>query len=608
MNTSEDTPLPPIEGVSGARAPRVGSTKKRQHRKQPIGCATLADTYAREVIAGNVVANRLIRAACARYIALRDRPADFGCWWDEAGAESVREFARKCGQGAEEGAGKPLDWLPWQCLLGMILHGARRTVDGTRTDFPLFKAVLVVVAKGNGKTEVAAGHLMSGMRNAELKLRFASSAPDGRLSQIAFERMRTMCDTLNAHHADGVEWKARGGTTIAIPGRVMHGASEFTTLPCTDKALDGRIDRLIIADEVARMEKGLGRLITGLAKNPKSQLLAISTPDHEQKNRPIWAYWEACEKALEADQPLPPGWFAMIYGLDPDDHADDPEAWPKAHPSLGVTTQRADIEANARTQLASGDPKQIAEFETQTCCRYHEVSTTDIDLGVLDRQMQETDWNRLRGAPAVIGLDLSRGGYGSQIDLTALALFVVDGPVIRARNICWWAGTDLALDERRCKQPLGAWIEQGYLRKMPGEWQDMAAIEAELEHLVATYDVRKIGVDPHPSQARDVKRWMDRGWPVWPIEQGIRTMGPAWHLWGTLLKSKQLIYEPDPVLRQALNSVRLFRDGVGNTRPMKGRSMGNTDAVVAGNIAAILMEHHHVREATGLSASACPLG
>jgi phage terminase large subunit-like protein len=208
----------------------------------------------------------------------------------------------------------------------------------------------------------------------------------------------------------------------------------------------------------------------------------------------------------------------------------------------------------------------------------------------------------------VIGIDLSRGGYGAQLDLTTMCIMVVDGDAIRARNVSWWAGTDIAKDEKRCKNPLGAWVEQGHLRKMPGEWQDMAVVEAELEHLISRFDVRKIGVDPHPSQARDVRRWMDRGWPIYPIDQGIRTMAPAWKLWGDLLKSKQLYYEPDPVLRSALNAVRIVCDNVGNKRPVKGKSSANTDAVVAGNMAALLMEHHHVREATGLASSACPIG
>lgn len=568
----------------------------------------MADAYAREVVDGAVVANKRVRAACSRYLAMRAQPAAHGLWWDEAAAEGVRAFARRCGRGVEEQAGEALEWLPWQCLVGMVVHGARRLVDGVRTDHPAFKAVLLVVAKGNGKTELAAGHLMAGMADPTKRLRFASSAPDGRLSQIVFERMRAMCTTLNDSYGDGVEWQARGGTTIAIAGRVRHGDAEFTTLPCTDKALDGRMDRLIIADEVARMEKGLGRLITGLAKSPKAQLLAITTPDPQQRTKPIWAYWAACEKALETGEPLPHGWFALLYGLDQEDHAADPAAWPKAHPSLGVTVQRADIEMNARAQLESGDPTQIAEFETQTACRYHEVTTTDLDLGTLDRQTEATDWVRLQGQPAVIAIDLSRGGWGPQIDLTTLCLMVKDGDLVRARNVSWWAGVNIQQDAHKCRQPLGQWVEQGHLRRMPGEYHDMTVVEAEIEHLMARYDVRKIGVDPHPAQARDIRRWQDKGWPIVGVDQSIRTMAPAWKVWCDLLRSKQLRYEPDPVLRAALQGCKLIRDNVGNTRPVKSQSTSNTDAVVAGNMAALLMEHHQVREATGLATSSCPLG
>jgi phage terminase large subunit-like protein len=524
-------------------------------------------------------------------------------WWDEQLAEDARAFALKCGQGAEAGAGQPLVWMPWQCMVAMILLARRRMVDGRKSDTPATKALLLAVARGNGKTEFAASLLMAAMRDGSTRLEFASVAPDSRLAQKTFERMAVMSETLGV-----AEWKSTGGSTPAHPGRVKHGNNRYISLPCTDKALDGLTTRMVIADEVARMEKAFGRLLTGLAKFPTSQLLAITTPDPEQKTRPIWGYWDALERAIADGTPYPAGWWPMLYGLEQDDQAADPAAWPKAHPALNVIIDPGQLELSARTMLESGDPAQIAEFETQLACRYHELATTDIDLAVLERQMQPSDWTRLQGAPAVIGLDLSRGGYGPQLDLTTLCLMVVDGGVIRARNVSWWAGTDMGRDEKRCKQPLGAWVEQGHLRRMPGEWHDMTIVEAEIENLMHQFGVRKIGVDPHPSQAKDIKRWMDKGWPIVPVDQSIRTMAPAWKLWGDLLKSKQLHYEPDPVLRAALNSVRLIADNVGNIRPVKGRSSGNTDAVVAGNMAALLMEHHQVRTATGLSASTCPLG
>ncbi len=600
------SPPSPPRGGNGQGHRGVGTVKtetRRKHRRKPGLCADAADAYARAVVDGSIVANARIRDSCRRYLAERAKPGEHGVWWDEQLAEDARAFALKCGQGAEAGAGQPLVWMPWQCMVAMILLARRRMVDGRKSDTPATKALLLAVARGNGKTEFAASLLMAAMRDGSTRLEFASVAPDSRLAQKTFERMAVMSETLGVS-----EWKSTGGSTPAHPGRVKHGNNRYISLPCTDKALDGLTTRMVIADEVARMEKAFGRLLTGLAKFPTSQLLAITTPDPEQKTRPIWGYWDALERAIADGTPYPAGWWPMLYGLEQDDQASDPAAWPKAHPALNVIIDPGQLELSARTMLESGDPAQIAEFETQLACRYHELATTDIDLAVLERQMQPSDWTRLQGAPAVIGLDLSRGGYGPQLDLTTLCLMVVDGGVIRARNVSWWAGTDMGRDEKRCKQPLGAWVEQGHLRRMPGEWHDMTIVEAEIENLMHQFGVRKIGVDPHPSQAKDIKRWIDKGWPIVPVDQSIRTMAPAWKLWGDLLKSKQLHYEPDPVLRAALNSVRLIADNVGNIRPVKGRSSGNTDAVVAGNMAALLMEHHQVRTATGLSASTCPLG
>jgi phage terminase large subunit-like protein len=488
-------------------------------------------------------------------------------------------------------------------MVAMVLLARRRVIDGCKSDTPATKALLLSVARGNGKTEFAASLLMSQMADPATRFEFSSVSTTGDKAQLTFRRMKTMAETLGDR-----EWKASGGSTGAHPGRIRHGGNTFTSLPCTDNALDGLTARCIIVDEVARMDKAFGRLLTGLAKFPTSQLLAITTPDPEQKTRPIWGYWDALERAIAEGVPYPAGWWPMLYGLERDDQASDPATWPKAHPALGTIIDPTQLEISARTMLESGDPAQIAEFETQLACRYHELATTDIDLGVLERQMEPADWERLRQQPGVIGLDLSRGGYGSQLDLTTLCLMVVDGDKIRARNVSWWAGTDIGRDEKRCKNPLGAWVEQGHLRRMPGEWHDMAVVEAEIESLMARYAIRKIGVDPHPSQAKDIKRWQDKGWPIVPIDQSIRTMAPAWKLWGDLLKSRQLVYEPDPVLRSALNAVRLIADNVGNVRPVKGRSAGNTDAVVAGNMVALLMEHHQVRTHSGLSASSCPIG
>ena len=400
----------------------------------------------------------------------------------------------------------------------------------------------------------------------------------------------------------------KGATTIAIPGKVNHGLANFETLPCTDKAFDGRIDRLCILDEVARMQHGVGRAITGLGKSPMAQLVAITTPDTAMRLAPVFPYWDAVEKALlKGEAPLP-GWFGMFYGLDDEDRADDPEVWIKANPSLGVTVRREELQGICKIQMESGDPKQISEWETQYACRYVELADSDLDIGTLKRQMQPCDWGRLAGAQAVIAIDFSRGGYGPQLDLTTLCLMVVDGSVVRARNVSWWAGMDVVRDERKCKQPLSQWLEQGFLRRMPGEWHDTNVVAAEVEALMSRYQVMCIATDQHVSQNSELRKWLDRGWPVVPFHQGIQTTAPAWKMWCDWLRSRQLFYDEDPVLVAALQGLKPFKDINGNVKPNKALSTSNTDAVIAGMMAVMSMDQRNIRTVTGLAASACPIG
>ncbi|MFO0204227.1 MAG: hypothetical protein ACK528_13985, partial [Alphaproteobacteria bacterium] len=245
---------------------------KRSRKPKPVDCAAQADAYAKSVVDGSIVANARITDACRRYLEERRAPAKHGVWWDDARADAARVFALRCGQGAEAGAGTPLVWMPWQCMVAMLLLARRRIVDGRKTDTPATKNLLLAVGRGNGKTEFAASLIMAAMSDPTTRLEFASVAPDGRLAQKTFERMRVMSETLGDE-----EWHATGGSTPAHPGKVTHGGNRYTSLPCTDKALDGLTVRTVVSDETARMEKAFGRLLTGLAKFPSSQALHATT-------------------------------------------------------------------------------------------------------------------------------------------------------------------------------------------------------------------------------------------------------------------------------------------------------------------------------------------
>ena len=502
--------------------------------------------------------------------------------WKWSIVQDYYEFANDLKQATGSNAGKPLVLLPWQWAVA-----AQLLAD------PECKALLVVVARGAGKTELAASLLAWAMATGGASQQYYGVAPNLRASSIVFDRLRVMIKSVDpdAVSSDATTISNHGGW-IRCQGSVMRA------LPCTETAMDGISARLIVADEVARMEKGFGRVVTGLSKDPASQMLCISTPDARQRTRSIWPYWSALQAHYVQGAECPAGWRGMLFGLDSEDDALDPDNWIKAQPSLGVTVQPSNMKASIEAMMGTHDPEQVAECDMQILARHNDRLSGAMDLSILDRQMIEViDWDSLRGAPAVIAIDLARGAQlGDHANLSSLCLAVFDVKAERYRYklIHWWAGQDIVGDEKRCHQPLRQWVAEGHLRQMSGEIHDMHVIEAAVLDLSATYSVRHVGVDPLAHQESALIDWRRRGITVTAVEQGIRTMGPAWALWTDGIRGRSITHQKDPVLRACLGATRTIQDNAGNVRPVKGRSSGNIDAVIASCMAAMLCERFNV--------------
>lgn len=533
------------------------------------------ESYIDEIASGKIPANLALHGWAT------ETQARVAGWnWERLA--DYADFVSGVVQAAGSSAGKPLVLLPWQWTVA-----AQVIAD------PDCKVLLVTVARGAGKTELAATLLAWAIIRGGPQQHYHAVAPTLRTASIVYDRLRVMVHRMDptATYSETTAISHQGGWI-----RTEHG-STMRALPCTETAMDGLSARLIVADEVARMEKGLGRLITGLSKDDKAQLLAITTPDSRQRSRAIWPYWSALHSHYTSGSDAPAGWRGMFYGLDIDDEALDSECWLKAQPSLGHTVSAGSMRASIESMMGTHDPEQTAECDMQVLCRHNDRLSGALDLAILDRQMTATEWESLRGAPAVIAVDLARGAQiSSHANLSSLCLAVWDRHQSRFRMklVHWWAGQNIEGDEARCHQPLRRWVAEGHLREMPGEIHDMGVIESQIHAFMAEYKVRHCGVDPLAHQESAIVDWRRRGITVTAVEQGIRTMAPAWALWTDGLRARTITHDPDPVLRACLSATRTISDNVGNIRPVKGRSAGNIDAVVAACMAALLCERFQV--------------
>ena len=130
------------------RAPRA--------RKRAVADRTSA--YARDVIAGKIIAGPHVRAACARHLADLETGPARGLRFSLPHAADAMAFFEEvlCLNGGEY-EGKPFVLQGWQAFIVGCIYG------WLRGDVRRFRVAYVETAKGSGKSPLAAGVGMKGL-------------------------------------------------------------------------------------------------------------------------------------------------------------------------------------------------------------------------------------------------------------------------------------------------------------------------------------------------------------------------------------------------------------------------------------------------------------
>ena len=107
---------------------------------------TVWDKYIVDVLSGNIVACELVKKACRRFVAFKDK-YDF----DKEEVDRVVEFFGYLQHTKGKYYKKPFELEPWQQFVVASIFGFKK--DGKR----VVKSVYLELARKNGKTAFAAG-------------------------------------------------------------------------------------------------------------------------------------------------------------------------------------------------------------------------------------------------------------------------------------------------------------------------------------------------------------------------------------------------------------------------------------------------------------------
>ncbi len=544
------------------------AVKEPDHARDYAG---VAERYARDVLAGRLVACKWVRLACQRHLddlkrSRRDKawPYYFDAWH----ADDICDFAEKLPHIEGRWAKPTIDLEPWQVFGLSVIFGWRRRADGGRR----FSKVYWEVARKNAKSTLAAVVTLYCFccENEPAPYVFVGATTGDQAKKVFHPARMMVLKTPALQEAFGIKVWSKSLTE--------PGGGYVQTINAKGSTQDGHNPHLAVLDELhAHKDRALYDVIDsafGARANPLLWIITTAGFDtqgvcYEQRT----FVSKVLEGVVEAEH-----YFALIYTLDEGDDAFDPAVWPKANPNLAVSVQVRQLEGAATE--AKGQPGKLGEFLTKRMNVWTTASKAHVDVAKWKRCNGPVDLEALREVPCWMGFDLA-----STSDMTSLRLiWIVDGR-LKTWGLRYLPEAAVEPRTTRNSVPYARWVKQEfkgrpYLITTPGDVTDYAFIEKDIRWALGHFRVQGIGFDSWKAQDL-VNRLMADGAPLIEVRQGHASLsGPMQEL-DRLYLSGLLDHDGDEVLTWCASNVVARPDENMNLVPSKKRSHEKIDDYAA---------------------------
>lgn len=528
------------------------------------------DVYAREVSRGLIPAGKYHRLACERHLRDRARAGTraFPYWFDERRVLRFYNFAQLLRHYKGEWAGQRIVLQPHQRFRLGSLFG---WID-LRTNLRRFRTHYNELPRKSGKSlEAAVVALYATFFDGEAGAEGYVIATKREQALIVYNDARQLTESSGL--------RARLEVYVANLHR-RETAAKLQPLGADRDSTDGLNPHVVIIDEAHAMKSR--RLIdvmeTALGARRQPILFWITTAGSNLVS-PCGDQHLYATKILEQVVP-DESFFAFIA------HADAGDDWRlesthrKANPSFGVSVSPAEMAALALKAIHI--PAAAAAFRQKNL---NEWVNADAPWLSLDGWRKgQTTWTaaELAGRRCYVGIDLS-----SKIDLTAVvAAFPPEQPGERWRLLPWCLTPAETLEDRahRDRAPYLEWVQQKFLYTNPGNRIDQALVRERVAELRSRYDVQGIAIDPW--NAGNLQHELEGdGCKVIAVDQTMKQMSQPSKEWEADVLDGLIDAGGHPLFAWCISNVVVDRDGKDNIFPIKKRSRGRIDPVIAALLA-----------------------
>lgn len=514
------------------------------------------------------------------------------CRFDVAAAERVLAFFPAMLKHTEPPfSGMPFELQPWQAAFVANLFGWVKP-NGARR----YRQAFLYVPKKNGKSALLAGITLYVLLNAPegAKMFGAASAQDQ--AAILYGHAAGMVGQ-NEHMRALVECYGDSGGTVRKSLVWAERRVTFKVLCANAATVDGVATYFAAIDELHRHESSA--LSTVLVKGGGSQkeplVIFTTTADYNRKStcNDRLAYAKAVrdnrgdDGAPGFDATFLPAVWEAPKGAD----WRSEDTWRAANPSYGVTVTPESMHEALREV-------EQTPSELNNLLRLNLNIVTDADQAWLSKD----DWAACRG-PKMESVDGDAGGPmrwafdlnlpqrtgAAAIDLAAttdLSAMVVtfspetEGGAYHLLPFFWIPRETMARAEHRDRVPYSQWARDGFLTVTEGNVADYVRIQADVLEILARLNVSCLAYDPWASRQMALAL-AEAGLTCIEFKQQPSTYAEPMRLFERAVKSGRIVHGGHPVLTWNAGNVSVYRDGNGNMKPMKNKSTGRIDGIVA---------------------------
>ena len=518
--------------------------------------------YAQRVIAGEIVACKLTRLACERFLKDLNR-TDWQWRFDEALATRACTFIEHLphikGQWARQRLKIVLE--DWQVFIVCNLFGWVSCETGLRR----FLTCYLEVARKNAKSTLAAGIALYMLAaDGEPGAEVYSAATTGDQARIVFDVARQMV----LREADFV----RGGIDPQRHGLYMpEDARKFEPLNAEGSTLDGLNPHCTIIDELHAHKRRDVYDVLDTARGARDQsLLASITTAGSDRAGICYEQRTYVVKVLEGvfdDE----RYFGVIYTIDDADDWTDPAVWPKANPNYGVSVLTEDFERSARE--AMNKPSAQNNFLTKRLNVWVNADSAWMDMRAWDRCANPAlKLEDFEGEDAIAAFDLA-----SKVDIAARVM------LFRREKKYYAFGRyylpEHAAEDGRNSQYSG-WARAGRLTVTDGNVVDYDRIETDLKEDAGRFRLVEVPYDPFQAMQFS-QRMMAEGMNMVEMRPTVLNFSEPMKELEKLVLEGNLEHDGDPVLTWMVSNVVCHRDQKDNIYPRKEREENKIDGVVA---------------------------